>query len=30
MRSAKTVTDGTDSLRIVLVAPPYFEVPPNG
>ena len=30
MRSAKTVTDGTDPLRIVLVAPPYFEVPPNG
>ena len=30
MRSTKTVTDGIDSLRIVLVAPPYFEIPPNG
>ena len=30
MRSAKILTDGTDPLRIVLVAPPYFEVPPNG
>ena len=30
MRSTKTVTDGIDSLRIVLVAPPYFDIPPNG
>src|SRR5688572_24998755 len=30
MRSTKIVTAGIDPLRIVLVAPPYFEIPPNG